>query len=428
MFPQCSSVKNPLATPPGIDASGRYVVLVDQHGETRMLAVPANRSILACDGSNFFWVDGTDALPWIMNQLKLVGEGSTLNGLISTNAGGRIYRFVNETNGVMVLKSQGGTVFWATSGGDGDLTLPQTGSGVLIRPVNTAPVWLSSAGVIVVNANGEAISVTGSSSEVLTWGVNGPEFRPLPSGNISSGNSGASLSGVVAGSTSASAINVRVPAFGLTNGADEITVTNVNVNASLVASLGAGGLDVGAEAASKWYYAYITSDAVDVHLMISENPVSPSLDNTTDTYWGLVSLFRNGVDSNIVQYLQRGRRFQIPQVVFSQNFSVTTSLNPIASATPLATLIPPNVMTVSGIIGGSGNATAPRNMAVAATNTGIGLQIIPSENNPTGSDGFKFDGGPITDLIIADASAPVIYAKANANDNKRRISINGYTI
>lgn len=430
----CSSVPA-LETPPGIATAGKFVVVIDQYGVSKKLAVPTNRSILIFDGDDIYFADGSDELPINLGSIPWVGVASVMNGILVPNGAGRLFYLVNETGAPKVLYSQGGQVYWGTpaAASEGG-SVPSTGSGILGKTGDGDPAaWLSGEGIIYVDENGlPGALANGAAGEFLHMLNGEPTWGPLPSGSIASGGSGTNLASVVASNLDASSVSVRVPTFTLTNGVDgeEITVVNVNVSIDLTDPIGDGGLDIGAEEANKWYYVYIMSDGVTVTAMASLDGETPDLSNTAMTHWGLASLFRNNGSSNIVPFLQRGRRFSTGSQIVADPFTSATSFGAIPVSVVLTTVLPPSVQSCSGVIGGSdaSGATTTRIRIVASNIDGIGYQVCPTTQLTTAIDGWQGGLAPFQDLIIDDAAAPVIYTKSQIAEPKSRLAITGYSI
>lgn len=433
-IPQACSTVDKLETPAGIDPSGKYVVIVNQFGVTRLLSRPANRSVLIFDGDDIYFVDGTDALPFILNNMTLKGfSHGAMQELIAMNAAGRFFRYVNDTGEEKVLKSMNGQIYFAKEGGELDGALaPLVGSGVLVQiPGQTGtPLWLSSKGVIYVDGAGQAKAITdGVAGQVLTIQAGEPKFVTPMSGNVATGGTIATLEGVRAGSITISSVNVQIPNFQLTDGTTQITVTNVNVTVDLTNAVGLLGLDTGAEQANTWYYIYITSDGTAVSAIISTNPNVPLLAGTGHSFYGLASVFRNGGTADIKSYTQKGRMFSTTPTVWGNDLSISTSLASVSSGTPLTTIVPPNVKTIDGTVGGSTTGTNPHMVILAADASGLGYQVPSQQLIASGNiDSFKNDIGSFQRLPILDPGSPVVYWKSETAHTTRRIQITGYTI
>lgn len=437
----CSTVDK-LETPPGIDPSGKYVVIVNQFGVTRLLTRPANTSVLAFDGDDIYFVDGTDALPLILNNLKLVNESGVLGGVVAQNIAGRFFRFVNETAAEMVIKSSNGQMYLAAEGAAlNGLLAPLVGTGFLTRSTLPAAMaaWNGVEGLQYVTNAADGISITnGTTGQILTMVAGAPAFADPSSGAIATGTANSILEGVRAASTGVATVNVLIPSFVLTDGATTVSVTNVNVTVNLAGAVGLLGLDTGGEAASKWYYVYVTSDGVGaVSAIISESATAPDLTATGHTFYGMASVFRNDAASNIIAFTQKGRTIDTAPILWGNELTITTSLAAIASGTPLTTIVPPIVKSLSGIMGGSTAATIALNMVIAADNNGLGAQVPGNVIHSSSFTLFSFRRNTATfyNIPILDPTAPALSwmsfpteAAAGASDVHRRIMINGYKI
>jgi hypothetical protein len=417
--------------------SGKYVVIIDQYGQTMMLARPNTQSLLIFDGDDTYFADGSDQKPINLNSLKKLSSVGVLNGLLAQNAAGRMFNLVNETSAKMALKSVGGQVFFESDGstpGSSGGGLPSTGQGILIKVGNNDPVWLSDAGLIYITPAGQPIAIpSGIGGTILSLDQTGgtPTWKQPPNGSIASGSGALDLSGVVGGSLSLSQVNLKIPTFGLTNGADSITLTGVNVTVNLTNPVGLLGLDTGGESSDKWYYIYIISDGTATSAIISENPTAPSFLATPGyTYYALASIFRNNATADIRPYLQRGRRITTTPVEASFNVGSGTAFAAMTTNIPLGTILPPNVKACSGTVGGSTDeGTTVIGMVMASTASGIGMQHVGSQSvGATLVEGFKRDVGCFNDLIVVDPAAPVLFWRSNVISTKRRTTIWGYTI
>lgn len=419
------------AIPPEIVPSGKYVIVVDEVGNTRILARPSNASLLVFDGTNIYFADGSVETPILLSDLSLVNESVNLSGVIAIREDGSIVRWSNEGAITKSLLSENGTIRWGTPTFP-PTGLPVAGKGIVVRTAADVFELLSTVGIPVLDADGDAAMLPhGTSGQVLTMEAGLPVWRPLPAASVASGSAGLDIGGVVGLSTSNSAVNIKVPSFNLTDGTDNLTVVNVDVTVNLANANGLLGLDTGTEAASTWYYIYITSDGTNVSAIISEDPTLPDLSATTHTYYGLASVFRNHSNGNIIQFTQKGRRFATePRVGISDgNTGVTLgALN--FEAADLDELIPPNCKTVSGTVGGGPFETAARNTVLASSSGGIGLQHC-TYNSISGSNsffGFYRDIGSFRDLPIINPLSPVIYGATNTVSASRKLSVTGYTV
>lgn len=428
----CTSVKD-LSTPPTVSGSIAYLVGVTPEGDSVIMDRPMRPGVVVFTGTGYINADGSASAPFRLTHLQIADPDVVYNAISFIDSNGIFLKGSNPTSTEKSLKSKDGGVYWAT----GDNGLPTSGSGFLSRTVAGDVSFTPLTGVQYVDSNGEPNGIAnGSVGNIFTIkivdGVPTPQWVIPSTGNIAQGSGVAGLESVRVESIGQEQVNVLAPTLNLTDGTNELVITNVNVTVDLSAPLGLGGLDVGAENSNKWYYFYVTSDGVgDIDGIISEDPDAPDLSATTHTYWAFVSVFRNDASGNIIEYSQRGRRIQTVPVNLVSHGTSTTSLTNVTPTNPWNTIVPPNVKTITGIVGGDGTAPAAttfRNMVVASTITEIGLQLVPNTNSAVVVHDFKFDYGMFHDVIIDDPSSPTIAWKSTANDNRRRMDITGYTI
>lgn len=418
----CIPATIPLETPPGLTSSGKYVVVVDALGVTKILAVPEGVGFLHFDGEDIFWADGSNDRP--INLSSLPEIATTQGSILTLDSDGRLRGFVNATGTPMVLKSINGTIVWEAVEDD---VLP-AGAGIFVRQVDGSDVALLSAeGTPHIKDDDSVESIPdGNVGTVYKMTGTGPKWEEMSNGSIASGTAGIDISGVIGSSVGTSQVNIKAPVFGLTDGTDSETVINVDVTVDLTDPNGLLGLDVGGEASNTWYYVYVTSDGTDVSAIISLSPTAPDLSGTTHTFYGLASVFRNDGSGNIRAFLQRGRAFSHAHQVVTNTGTTTTSLNTLAI--PSGTL-PPNVKSCSGVVGGSSTAGTERRMVLASTTGGIGAQHVGAANTGTVTvNGFRYDQGCFYDLAISDASSPEIAWSSSASDTHRRLVVFGFKV
>jgi hypothetical protein len=428
----CTSVKD-LSTPPTVSGNIAYLVGVTPEGDTVIMDRPMRPGVVVFTGTGYISADGSESAPFQLTHMQLANAELAYNAIAFIDSEGRFLKGSNPSGTELILKSKDGGVYWAAPAGG----LPTSGSGFLSRTVAGEVSFTPLNGVQYVDIDGEPTAVAdGSIGTIFTMktvgGVPTPQWVTPSAGNIAQGSGVAGLEGIRVESIGQEQVNVIAPTLNLTDGTNEVVLTNVNVTADLSNPLGLGGLDVGAENSSTWYYLYVTSDGVgDVNVIISEDPDAPDLTATTHTYWAFVSVFRNDGDGNIVEYSQRGRKIQTVQTNLVSHGTSTTALTNVTPTNPWNTIVPPNVKTITGIVGGDGTApaaTIARTMVVASTTSGIGFQFVGSRENTGVISNFKFDAGCFFDIIIDDPTAPTIAWASNQNDNKRRLDVTGYTI
>lgn len=431
-MPSCSSVPA-LEVPPGVSESGSFVVIVDGNGQSRMLMRPSasQRSTLIFDGDQIYFVDGSDDYPWFMNGIPTVGVTGSFDNLLVRNGAGRIFSLVNETLDEKVLLSRSGTIYWGAKGTDLDgILAPLTGSGILGRDFGAdGATWLNDPGIAMVDADQNGIILpNGTNGQFLMMAAGIPTWGSLPSGNIASGVNSVGLEGVNGKNTSSAIVSFQAPTFTLSNGTDDLKVANVNISADLTNAVGLGGLDTGTEAVSTWYYFYIISDGAAFAGIISTNPAIPDFGATGYTYYALMSVFRNDAAGNIVDFLQRGRTIHIAPQLMSNDVAIGTAFAAVPQTTALTTIVPPNVKSVSGVVGGASDASSSVRIFMASTATKIGMQAIGSLLTTSTMESFKQDVGSFHDIAIVDPSAPALFWRADAANAKRRIVFTKYKI
>lgn len=422
--------------------TGKYLAVYDAYGEPKAIQIPYGRSVLVWDGSDIRFCTGTNddeiRLPFIDQQ-----EGGSLAGVIAvTGAGGlRMFMRPDDVDEDVVLTNVGGALVWRTKsqliGAFGGIP---SGSGVLIRGTEdgAGAEMLSSKGLLYITEAGQPVSISnGSAAQILAMKDGIPQFIDPLSGSLSGSGSGASSAGlpsVTATNTDLKTVNVKVPKITLSafDGGADITVNNINVSASIDASVGAGGFDAGAASPSKWIYGYIVSDGASLFsLVLSENGPAPSHTAIGSyTHYGFATLFRVDATTNIVPYRQLGRSFYTRVRNMSDLVSITTSLAAVPQTTALSTFVPPSVKTVSGIVGGSATSGTPLSTAMAIASDVNGLGYYQCGNGNTGGtwEGFQVNVYSFQNVPIVDPLSPALFWKAGSATNLRRISINGYTI
>jgi hypothetical protein len=186
---------------------------------------------------------------------------------------------------------------------------------------------------------------------------------------------------------------------------------------------GAGGLDTGAEGASRWYYFWLIYNPSTgmVNGLISESSTAPTLPSGY-TYRALLGAVYNDSGSDFDDFYQHQRRAIIPaQAIFNDTTGVTswTAL----SGAPLNAIIPPIAKQVSGFAGctaGAGGA-----IAVAADGNGTGVQVVSGAN--TGAGFGEYVVGGCWNVVLK--TAQTIYWQAGATTASNfGIQVSGYEI
>lgn len=427
----------PLETPPGFTTSGRYLVVIDQYDNTKIMENPDAPSILGFNGTEWYGITGSDQKPLLLPGIPNVPSTTVLKGLLGKDAAGRIFSLVNESAVQKIFGSLNGEVQLIDVPTLGDDGFPVGLNGLLKRVTVdgvTTDSWLNFNGVVYISPEGNATSIAnGSSGDVLQMVGPVPEFAPMPSGSIGSGTASIDLAGVVANSIGTSKVNIKSPVFGLTNGSGTLTVRDVNITVDIaLAGNPLLGLDVDSVESSTWYFYYIISNGSATSGVISKDPHAPDL--TTNpafagyTYWGLAGTFYHQVTGTIRPFIQRGRSFTMLPLTYGIDILCTSTMA-VVPGPSLTSYLPPGVKSVSGIVGGSSNAATSRAMVMASDANGLGKQYIGSiKELTTEVDGFERDAGCFYDLAIFNPDLPEIYWRCNGSDNFRKIAFTGYRI
>ena len=422
--------------------SCKYFAVFDAEGNCKILQpVTGEKSVLIFDGTDAYFANGDDGKPIYLTDLaEFTNEGIQYVNVMTPE--GRLLKLPGpSTPGSFYLTSVNGVLTFAPISTIG---IPAAGYGIITRPPYTdpdpapAPIFLNAPGVIYIDSTGLATA--------LPPGVNGqhlvlvnqiPAWVNQPAGSVSAGTASTGLSGVVAHNTSTSALDIQAASMTLDDGTGNTKyVSGVHVTPNL-ANPGLNGLDTGIESPNQWYYAYVVSDGTNVAGIISANGSAPDFTGPGAigySFYALASVFRNDNAGNIVGYMQRGRAFWISKVVMSDPCGINSGgFNPISQGIPLNTIVPPNVKTVSGIVGGSlaQNEAVNIHAFLASDNTGlIGEQVLPYTTNLSAREGFIMNYTSFYNLPILDPVSPAIYWKCGgaANSAKRRVVINGFEI
>jgi hypothetical protein len=417
-----------LQTPPQSVPSLKFIVGIDSNGNQKLLQAPAGKALFYFDGANIYGATGQMVNPIEMPAMwkttgvtqataeLLISDGEVWKRLTNTTSTKQLVKLVNSK---IVLEEE-----------EEGLQMPEAGSGLAFRPDGEEPFWFSTPGMYYVDDEGDIHAIeVGSEAEVLTIDEGVPVFKSI-SGNVATGAGVANLDTVVAASQPDGSISIQIPIYQLTDGTDTVSVTNVNETVDFANGLGIGGLDTGAEENDQWYYVGITSDGVgDVGAIISASSNAPDLAATAHSYYALASVFRND-GGTMVDFIQKGRRFQTPFQLWGNNLSITGTFGVISSGTNLNTLVPPLVKKVRGIVGGSTTETAGRRVIMASNLAGNGY-FIPGgmQAVETAFDSFKWDASSF-ELLIGNSASPALYWKSHNGvaSNRRRIGVTGYDI
>jgi hypothetical protein len=419
--------------PQSIVPSAKYIAIFDSEGNCKILERPTQKSVLGFDGTDAYWMDGGTQKPLMLPNIQT--DNMPLAYIMGISSAGRLMAFRGLSDKKRFLASTLiGTVEWE------DLIGVPDGPGLPFRPnyvqdgITPVPdvLMLTDTGLIYIDASGDVTAIPNATNGYQLTMVSGvPTWKAPFSGSVSAGGNAVGFGGITGSSTSNSAVNVKAPQLTLTDSMGAtVTVTAVNVSASLTASLGIGGLDIGAEAGNTWYYLYVVSDGTNSNAVISLSPTAPDLTNLgAYTFHFLASVFRNNNASNIVQYVQRGPDFWTAPQVMTEPGAITTAYAAIPQTTALNTIVPPLVKCVSGMIGGSQAAGVAIGIYSWIASDANGMAVQGAAGAISGSwEGFFFTLFSFNRLPILDPSSPVLYWRGHTANTKQRCVITHYGI
>lgn len=422
--------------------SGRYMVIYDLNGYAKVLETPVGKNVLVFDGTDILFVDGSAGKPFSLPNMELLAFNG-IDSLVGMTNSGTMFKFEAPADAdpaaQYYLTSYDGVISFTQLQATG---VPATGYGLVKRSYYSDPLavpgpsFLNSPGIVQITQDGDPTVVTGGTNGQHLVLVNQiPTWVNQPSGSVSAGTASTGLDGVIAtNGASTHAIQVQAAAMTLNDGAGATFLAlnvNVTVDTENLPTVGPGGFDNTVENANKWYYVYVISDGTNVAGIISENGTAPSFANAPGyTKYALASVFRNNGSSNIVNFAQRGRKFWTVAVDMSNPCGITESYNPITQGVPLTTLVPPNVKTVSGIVGGSYAQNEGLNVFtwLASNADELGKQALPHAVNLPVREGFVMNYTSFYNLLILDPVNPQIFWRGSQVSSKRRVVINGYEI
>lgn len=196
-----------------------------------------------------------------------------------------------------------------------------------------------------------------------------------------------------------------------------VCVSGINVTASIVAP-GAGGLDVGAEANSTWYYVWVIWNGTMAHGLLSLSATAPTLP-AGYTFSARVGVVYNGDTGDFRTFYQAGNQ------VWMEELEVFNEQDGVATYTPatLATFVPTIARTVTGNMGSS---STTRGMAVAGSATGLGAQVVHAASGSDTLAGFKV-AAPFVQVPLPTPQT-IFWKTANAGSPQYRITVTGFTI
>ena len=430
--------------PPIVD-TGKYLAVFDINGILQVLSIPVNRSLLSWDGSNITFLDGSQTKPIIVDKLEQALGGSHPYLLIQRPSG-QLMAFTTPATmtGKSRLISDGGQIMFEQVA-EAENEMPSEGVGLIGLDKNNDVIVVGSItaeGLYYIDGTGVVTLIkSGTAGQVLSIVNNAPSFADPTSGAASGGFPGTGLRSVLGANSSTTAINIQTSTMVFKSSVDGTTTTidGVNVNVAINAPVpGPGGIDVGAVANNSWYYVWLINNGVATAGILSLSAIAPDISNapgyTLSAFASMIFVDGTGV---IRPFIQKGVDFRIAPKEYGNAMSITNAWTPVPGGTaPLAALIPPNAVAVSGQSGGSTTETQYIEVSVASDGNGIGEQFVSLANTASlgtpvvAYSGFKYDHGSFYDLMLPHAPAiPQIYWKANQNHTaKRRMTITGFKI
>lgn len=453
----CSKVPV-LSDPPQNTAGGKYVVVVDENGESRRLVRRPN-SIAGQWGDNFYLADGSDNAQIVLDSLTKKDYNVEHMGLLAQLSSGRVTSLFNSTavekipvlvNGKLTLENRA------------DSAIPSTGSGFVVRqPDGDAAEFVGDEGLWYIDGAGVVQRIVPREGGILKW-INGAPAFNTTSVSSTSGTLGVTgIDDATCYTTGDKTVSISIPRISLTDNVDEIAVDgpiSLTIDFALV-DPDLLGLDVPL-VGNKWYYLYVISDDAGSNVSAVASQADPSVgpdlsasafsspaQSPAYTRWGMVGIcFYNTTGAAITKFYQRGRRFVTNRQLISRNvdsavlnsWSYLTELK--QNVRLLTWSIPPIAKAFSGLIGGSSNVGDPpaspaNGLATVVASSysgslGMGEQYIGRSPADIPGDDFAYDAGSFTDLLVKDPTNgdAILAWKAAAADNHRVVVINGYTI
>lgn len=398
----------------------------------------AKRGLCYWDGSSWTNVTGANGEPLILPDMEKV-EGGSHPYVLIMRPSGQIMGLTTpaEMTGKATFKSDGGNLgFFEETGGE--KVLPNEGIGLVGYNPDGNVVIVGGAdakGLYYINGDGQVLLIgNGSDGQTLKIINGAPAYGDPASGSAVGGFPGSGLRAVIARNTSVSNINVKAPSLAFKSSVDAsiTTIDNIDVNVSIAAAAGPGGIDTGAVSNAQWYYVWAVNNGVTTDAMLSLSAVAPSEVNaagyTLSAFVGMAYVEGTG---DLRPFIQKGVKVVTPAILAGNNMNITNAYAAVPVTAALNTLVPPNAVAVSGLVGGSLAETEARMVSVASATTGIGEQFT-SQGNTTGAASylsFKWDYGNFLDLPLLDSAAPVIYWKGHDNVNgKRRLMVTGFVM
>jgi len=294
-------------------------------------------------------------------------------------ATGRVFHFGNTGTDTVTLDPN------ASEQIDGAATrIVPPGSMMTIRSDGTA--WQV---VIVPRRATQAEAEAGTATEVYTDPLRvrqAGDVRYLPLFAM------APLIGLIATVPTTASVNVKCKFAGLTDGTLYRGVKDIDLTAAF-GTVGAGGLDTGAEAANTWYYGYIIQNPTTnaLALILSTNANAPTLPSGY-TFYRRVCTVRNNASSNLIVTKQVGNR-----IYYTANQTAFATGSASGSVIGLPNHMPPTaVMAIVKAQKGYSGQDSVMRIGPTATNN----MFIEQEETALGSGGRVFSIPTIADIPL----------------------------
>jgi len=440
---------------PEKEALGAYVAIYDEEACAKALDKPTalKKSFLYFNGTEVVWADG-DTVPIALDFEEVEKNtsspnfGTTGSAMLFSGTDGQIYevRFDEGESAQYVPVFQSGTLKFVEL----DLTpeLPAGDNGIVVKEDDAATL-LTGNGIPYIDDDDKAqLLGAGLDGQILAWdsGTNAPIWSSSGGGGSVAGG-GSGLDGVQAVSSNGTTVAYSVDMMQLRSAAGDITtIVDFSETFDFTINEAPGGTDDAAPGSSRWWYVYAVCESGDptvMSLIASESDTGPAFGGTWNggtayDRFGLLGMVYIDSGGMIVPFRQRGRSYHVENVEVGYNISASeaswTAVD-IQGAVPQC--VPPNVDSVSGIIGGNNTASGTkessqsRALALSMTSSGFAFQIpavCASGTTLHLANEFRYWMGSFNDLPVEN-SLPRIYIKSlNGSPNRIRMTLNGYRV
>ncbi|MCG3778243.1 MAG: hypothetical protein JW388_0956 [Nitrospira sp.] len=440
---------------PEKEALGAYVAIYDEEACAKALDKPTalRKSFLYFNGSEAVWADG-DTVPIALNFEEVEKNtsspnfGTTGSAMLFSGTDGQIYevRFDEGESAQYVPVFQSGTLKFVEL----DLApeLPAGDNGIVVKEDDAATL-LTGNGIPYIDEDDKAqLLGAGLDGQILAWddATKAPIWSSSGSGGSVAGG-GSGLDGVRGESSNGTTATYSVDMMQLRSAAGDITtIVDFSKTLDFTTNEAPGGTDDAAPAGSRWWYVYALCESGDptvMDLIASESDTGPNFGapwNAGTSYdrYGLLGVIYLDAGVQIVPFSQRGRSYQVENVEVGYNLSASEGSWTAADIEGQApSCVPPNVDSVSGIVGGNNTASGTkensqnRALALSMNSSGFSYQIpaVCSAGTTLHLSGqFRYWMGQFTNFPVVNPN-PTIYMKSlNGSINRIRMTLNGYRI